>query len=175
MKDRNRESWYESKAGNGRHGSGDARADPYGQQPSQWHDCAETGYREADTSPVLQQELRESVGGSGARQQGEFPVGKRLVAQVQLDQAAQVRHAVEIDFTARQAIVIGDVMNDGDLHADAAPHVVETDLQRAVGADRDVHRPLRVDQGALQRKVKDFDCMFAIRQEQAGFRLEWDA
>lgn len=89
--------------------------------------------------------------------------------------AAQVRHAVEIDFTARQAIVIGDVMNDGDLHADAAPHVVETDLQRAVGADRDVHRPLRVDQGALQRKVKDFDCMFAIRQEQAGFRLEWDA
>lgn len=105
-------------------------------------------------------------------QKGEFPLRQRLVAQIELDQPPQMGHAVEINVAAREAVVIGHVMDDGGFHADAGARLIQLNLECAVGADRDEDVGIWMDQCAFELEIEHIDDVFAVGQEKAGFGPE---
>jgi hypothetical protein len=110
-----------------------------------------------------------------AGEQADLSVEERFVTEVQFNQSAQVRHAVEVNFVTGQAVGTAlFVMGYGNLHLNQGFAIIELYMQDGTTADLHEHRLTRSHQRPLQREVEYIDQILANCQAQAGWSLKTD-
>lgn len=116
--------------------------------------------------------LKENL---GADQRREFAFDQTGIAQIHLDQAAQMGDALDVDAAAQKARVLALDMGQLTCQGDAGLLVGQGDFEQAGCAHGGAVRGRQAQQSAFQGEVKNMRLDLFLRGDQLGLDVERDA